>query len=120
MRSNARLTYAQAQELHKNNYIDQSPMVNEAIQNIFGAYTSIKKARENRAPLNIELPERKVHIDEKGNVSNITIKERFDAHKLVEEFMIQANVAAAESLAEKNIATLSRLHEPPKNEKLKA
>ena len=119
MRSNARLTYAQAQELHKNNYIDQSPMVNEAIQNIFGAYTSIKKARENRAPLNIELPERKVHIDEKGNVSNITIKERFDAHKLVEEFMIQANVAAAESLAEKNIATLSRLHEAPKNEKLK-
>lgn len=118
MRSIARLTYMQAQESHKKNYGEHTQTVNRAIQNIFGAYASIKNTREKRAPLNIELPERKVHIDKKGNVSGITLKERFDAHKLVEEFMIQANVAAAEALSEKNIASLSRLHEPPKREKL--
>jgi ribonuclease R len=118
MSSNARLTYMQAQESYKNNYGEHTQTVNKTIQNIFRAYASLKNAREKRAPLNIELPERKVHIDKKGNVSSITIKERFDAHKLVEEFMIQANVAAAEALSEKNIASLSRLHEPPKREKL--
>jgi len=118
MRSHARLTYAQAQEAFDGAPGDAAKPVADILKDIFSAYKALRKARNERAPLAIELPERRVHVNDKGEVTEITIRDRFDAHKLVEEFMVQANVAAAEALDKKGITTIVRVHEPPSREKL--
>jgi len=118
MRSHARLTYAQAQEGFDGKPGETAETVIDTLTDIFSAYKALKKARAQRAPLAIELPERRVHINDEGRVTKITLRERFDAHKLVEEFMVQANVAAAEALADKSVTTIVRVHETPAREKL--
>jgi ribonuclease R len=118
MRSHARLTYAQAQEGFDGHPGEVAKTVQPILQDIFSAYQALSKARAERAPLAIELPERRVHISEDGHVTGISLKERFDAHKLIEEFMVQANVCAAQALDKKNIPTIVRVHEPPKRERL--
>ena len=118
MRSHARLTYAQAQETFDGNPPEVAVPVLETLGNIRAAYESLKRARTDREPLAIDLPERRIHINDDGTIAKITVKERYDAHKLIEEFMVQANVAAAESLAEKSIKSIVRVHEPPSLEKL--
>ena len=118
MRSHARLTYRQAQDAADGNAGEAAEPVLDIIQDIYAAYAVLKKGREARAPLAIELPERRVHIDKDGKVSSITLRDRFDAHKLIEEFMVQANVCAAESLAGKKSPGIVRLHESPDREKL--
>ena len=118
MRSHARLTYAQAQEAFDGNPGKAALPVEDILKDIYLAYKTLRKAREQRAPLGIELPERRVHVNDKGEVTKVTVRERFDAHKLVEEFMVQANVAAAEALSAKGVATIVRVHEPPSREKL--
>ncbi len=118
MRSHARLTYEQAQEAFDGHPGKAAAPVEDILKDIYAAYKTLRKARTERAPLAIELPERRVHVNDKGEVTAITIRERFDAHKLVEEFMVQANVAAAEALSAKNITTIVRVHEPPSREKL--
>ena len=118
MRSHARLTYQQAQDAADGNAGEAAEPVLDIIQDIYAAYAVLKKGRDARAPLAIELPERRVHIDKDGKVSGITLRDRFDAHKLIEEFMVQANVCAAESLAEKKSPGIVRLHESPDREKL--
>jgi ribonuclease R len=118
MRSHARLTYAQAQEGFDGNPGETAKTVMPILTDIYSAYKAMRIAREERAPLAIELPERRVHVDEAGNVTGIEVKERFDAHKLIEEFMVQANVAAAEALAKKGFSTIVRIHQPPQRERL--
>ena len=118
MRSYARLTYGQAQEAFEGNAGDAAQPVLDILQNIYGAYGAMKKARAQRQPLDIELPERRVHVNEAGEVTSISIRERFDAHKLIEEFMVAANVAAAQALADKGVRTIIRRHEEPAREKL--
>lgn len=118
MRSHARLTYAQAQEGFDGKPGDVAKTVQPILTDIYAAYKVLRKAREQRAPLAIELPERRVHINDAGDVEAITLRERFDAHKLIEEFMVQANVAAAEALADANTPAIVRNHEPPAREKL--
>ena len=118
MKSHARLTYAQAQEAFDGKPGDAAEPVVDILGDIFAAYKALRKARKARAPLAIDLPERRVHVNDKGLVTKITIRERFDAHKLVEEFMVQANVAAAEALSHKGATTIVRVHEPPAREKL--
>ncbi len=119
MRSHARLTYGQAQEAFEGNAGEAAEPVLDILQDIYAAYATLKKGRDTRAPLAIELPERRVHINENGEVSGITVRDRFDAHKLIEEFMVQANVCAAESLAETKTPAIVRFHDVPSGEKLK-
>ena len=118
MRSHARLTYEQAQEAFDGNPGKAAQPVEDVLKDLFSAYKVLGKGRAARAPLAIDLPERRVHVNDKGLVTKITIRERFDAHKLVEEFMIQANVAAAEALDKKGVTTIVRNHEPPARERL--
>lgn len=121
MRSHARLTYSQAQTVFKPEDGEMAPEaapVEDILRDIFAAYTSVNIARERRGPLEIEVPERQVRVDEKGNVASIEVRERFDAHKLVEEFMIQANVAAAQALDSKSAELIYRVHEAPGHDKL--
>jgi ribonuclease R len=75
---------------------------------------------EKRAPLDLDLPERRVVLDEKGRIMSVAPRERLDAHKLIEDYMIAANVAAAKALEAKKAPVMYRDHEPPSREKLVA
>ncbi len=80
---------------------------------LWAAYRALQKAREKRAPLQLDLPERKLVLDETGKVSGVRVPDRLDAHKLIEEFMIQANVAAAQLLEAKKTPCMYRVHDAP-------
>ncbi|HEY6815511.1 MAG TPA: RNB domain-containing ribonuclease, partial [Croceibacterium sp.] len=90
------------------------------LQNLWAAWKALFNAREARDPLELELPERRVMLDEKGRIAEIAIRERLDAHRVVEDFMIAANVAAAKALESKASPVVYRVHEPPTREKLVA
>ncbi len=77
-------------------------------------------AREAREPLDLDLPERRIVLDEAGRIVSVAVRERLDAHRLVEDFMIAANVAAAKALEAKKAPVVYRVHEPPSREKLVA
>lgn len=122
MRSHARLTYGQAQTIFADNPTEDQAKaalpVADSLRDIFSAYQALLVARGHRGPLEIDVPERRVKIDAKGNVESITVRERFDAHKLVEEFMIQANVSAAQTLDKQKLPIIFRVHEAPDYEKV--
>jgi ribonuclease R len=87
---------------------------------LYGAYESLKAARDAREPLSLELPERDIRMDDKGRITSVAVRQRLTAHKLVEDMMIAANVAAAETLEAAKLACMYRVHEEPSTEKLDA
>jgi ribonuclease R len=121
IRSAAKLSYEEAQAA-----IDGRPskkassVFSQVLQPLWAAYRILEAARDARSPLELDLPERKIRVDEQGNIIGISIPPRLDAHKLIEEFMIQANVAAAEQLENAKASFLYRIHEEPAREKLVA
>ena len=118
MRSHARLTYNQAQEAFEGNPGATAETVIDILKDIWDAYQCMSKARKQRAPLAINMPERRVNLTETGEVKSITVRPSLPANKLIEEYMVMANVAAAEALGSKGVTTIVRVHEPPKHEKL--
>jgi ribonuclease R len=88
------------------------------LKNLWAAWRALFSARQSRDPLELELPERRVMLDEQGRIAEIAIRERLDAHRVVEDFMIAANVAAAKALESKASPVVYRVHEPPTREKL--
>ena len=121
MRSAAKLSYQQAQEAIDGNADDKTgPLLEPILRPLYAAYDTMAKARDLRGPLDLDLPERKIVLDDKGMVKDIRIPERLDAHRLIEEMMIAANVAAAETLEQKKSALLYRVHDEPSSEKLQA
>jgi len=90
------------------------------LRNLWAAWKLLNAAREARDPLELELPERRVKLDEQGRIVEIAVRERLDAHRVVEDFMIAANVAAAKALESKAHPVVYRIHEPPTREKLVA
>ncbi len=90
------------------------------LQNLWAAWRALFSARNARDPLELELPERRVMLDDKGRIAEIAVRERLDAHRVVEDFMIAANVAAAKALESKASPVVYRVHEPPTREKLVA
>ncbi|WP_322894625.1 MULTISPECIES: ribonuclease R [unclassified Yoonia] len=97
-----------------------APLMAEVIRPIYAAYHALVKARALRQPLELDLPERQIILDDDGKVTSVQFKERLDAHRLVEEFMVLANVAAAETLIAKKSPLLFRVHEEPNADKLDA
>jgi ribonuclease R len=91
-----------------------------ALQNLWACWHALTKARHARDPLALELPERRVVLDEQGRIAEIALRESLDAHRVVEDFMIAANVAAAKALESKAAPVVYRIHEPPSREKLMA
>ncbi|MFC2969419.1 ribonuclease R [Acidimangrovimonas pyrenivorans] len=121
MKSAASLNYNEVQQAQDGQPNEKcAPLVEEVIHPLFGAYEALKKARAARQPLDLDLPERKIVLDEDGKVQSVAFRERLDAHKLIEEFMILANVAAAEELIRLRRPLLFRVHEEPSPEKLDA
>ncbi len=121
MRSAARLTYEQVQAASDGAPDDLTgPLVTPILQPLYGAFTALLKARTARGTLELDLPERKVVIDDQGKVAAITARTRLDSHRLIEEFMIAANVAAATDLEDRRQPGLFRIHDRPDPVKLEA
>ncbi len=92
----------------------------ENLRHLWDAWRALSKARAARDPLALDMPERRVMLDEKGRIAEIRLRESLDAHRVVEDFMIAANVAAAKALESKVAPVVYRLHEAPTREKLVA
>ncbi len=121
MRSHAKLSYVQAQAaIDGRNDETTAPILDPILRPLWAAYATAKLARDERAPLDLDLPERKIVLTPEGLVDRVTVPERLDAHRLIEEFMILANVAAAESLEAKRQALIYRVHDEPTLEKMNA
>jgi ribonuclease R len=88
------------------------------LKNLWGCWALLARARAARAPLDLDLPERQVRLDEMGNIAEIRVRERLDSMRLIEDYMIAANVAAAKALEAKKSPVMYRIHEPPSREKL--
>ncbi|TCD14477.1 ribonuclease R [Oricola cellulosilytica] len=114
MRSAAKLSYNQAQAAIDGAPDDKSgPLLEPILKPLWAAYACLKKGRHARGPLELDLPERKIILNSEGLVDRITVPDRLDAHKLIEECMIQANVAAAETLESKEQLLVYRVHDSP-------
>lgn len=98
--------------------LDTNGEVEKILTNLWDAWRALAAARAARDPLELELPERRVVLDEQGRIASIAVRERLDAHRVVEDFMIAANVAAAKALEAKTAPVVYRVHEPPQREKL--
>ncbi|WP_029623175.1 ribonuclease R family protein [Sphingomonas elodea] len=92
----------------------------EVLRPLWDCWHALYAAREKREPLDLDLPERRIVLDEKGRILSVAPRERLDAHKLIEDYMIAANVAAAKALEAKKTPVMYRIHEPPAREKLTA
>ncbi|MES2989685.1 MAG: ribonuclease R [Pseudomonadota bacterium] len=94
--------------------------IEPALKHLWDCWGALNKARDKREPLALDLPERRIVLDEKGRILSVAPRERLDAHKLIEDYMIAANVAAAKALEAKKAPVMYRIHEPPSREKLVA
>jgi ribonuclease R len=95
-------------------------IVEDALKPLWACWRALFVAREKRQPLDLDLPDRRVMLDEKGRILSVAPRERLDAHRLVEDYMIAANVAAAKALEAKKAPVMYRIHEAPGREKLVA
>ncbi|MEO7603188.1 MAG: VacB/RNase II family 3'-5' exoribonuclease, partial [Sphingomicrobium sp.] len=95
-------------------------LVETALKPLWACWKALLAARAKREPLELDLPERRVVLDEKGRILSVAPRERLDAHRLVEDYMIAANVAAAKALEKKKAPVMYRIHEAPGREKLVA
>ena len=121
MRSAAKLNYAQAQAAIDGRPDDVTgPLLEAILKPLYAAYAVAKRARDERDPLDLDIPERKILLKADGTVDRVIVPERLDAHKLIEEFMILANVAAAEMLERKALPLIYRVHDEPTLEKVHA
>jgi ribonuclease R len=119
MRSAAKLNYAQAQAAIDGRPDDTTgPLLEPILKPLYEAYATVKRARDERDPLDLDLPERKILLKPDGTVDRVIVPERLDAHRLIEEFMILANVAAAEMLEKKALPLIYRVHDEPTLEKI--
>ena len=121
MKSVASLNYVEVQEA-RDGAANQTcaPLMDDIITPLYAAYEATKHARAKRQPLDLDLPERKIVLGEDGKVASVALRDRLDAHRLIEEFMILANVAAAEELFARKRPLLYRVHEEPAPERLEA
>ena len=119
MRSAAKLSYEQAQRAIDGQPDDTTePLLADVLRPLYAAYDAVKLERAQRNPLDLDLPERKLVLDAEGRLAGVRWPERLDAHKLIEEFMILANVAAAETLEAAHIPLIYRAHDSPSAEKV--
>jgi ribonuclease R len=119
MRSAARLTYPQAQAAFDGKPDKKlAPLQDRIMRPLWNAYRAAAMARDHRSPLDLDLPERRILIGENGKIRSIAFRERLESMRLIEEFMIMANVAAAETLEQARMPLIYRVHDEPSKEKL--
>jgi ribonuclease R len=114
MRSAAKLAYEEAQAAHDGQPGEKAgPLMETVLTPLWSAYAVMKKGREQRSPLAIESAERRIVFTKEGEIASIAPREALEAHKLIEEIMVQANVCAAETLESKNSPLIYRIHDTP-------
>ena len=119
MRSAARLTYEQVQRAYDGELDGTSaPLLDTLIRPLYGAYRALAKGRAARGVLELDVPERRVRVDAECRVLGVEVRQRYDSHRLIEDFMIMANVAAAETLERMRQPSMYRVHDEPTREKL--
>ena len=123
MQSHARLVYEQVQAAKDGHPDDMTaPLMNHVIEPLYKAYGVLDKARQTRGALDLDLPEKQIIVNDKNEMTGVRVRDRLDAHKLIEEFMILANVAAAKALEAKRDPKLFpcvyRVHDQPSSDKL--
>lgn len=116
MRSAARLTYEEVERAIRNKHERGLPP--GTLSNLRAAWQALARERARRGSLEIDLPEHKIRLDDAGRVKAVVAEQRWESHRLVEDFMILANVAAAEEMLVRNLPGLYRVHAPPPQEKL--
>ncbi len=121
MRSAARLTYEQVQAA-RDGHADETtgPLAEPVIAPLYSAYESLLKARQKRGTLELDLPERGIVMNDDGSVKSIEARARLDSHRLIEEFMITANIAAAKRLEALRQPCMYRIHDQPDPVKIEA
>ncbi len=121
MRSAAKLSYAEAQAAFDGRPAGHAAAINEnVLKPLWEAYRCLARGRDAREPLELVLPERKAIVGPDGRIDRIIVPERLESHRLIEEFMIQANVAAAETLERRKSPLVYRIHDAPSLAKLEA
>ncbi len=121
MRSAARLHYEQAQLAVSGRTDETTESITQTVlEPLYAAYRAVRRARDQREPLDLEIPERKIVLKSDGTVDRVIIPQRLESHRLIEEFMILANVAAAESCERARVPLIYRVHDEPSPEKLNA
>ncbi len=119
MRSAERLTYRLAQAAYEGgDHPYSKEFVKKTVTPLYGAYHALKRAREKRGTLDLDLPEERIYLDEKGHITQIEPRARLESHMLIEEFMILANVAAACFLTDHTMPCMFRVHDQPSPEKV--
>ncbi|PCI00771.1 MAG: ribonuclease R [Alphaproteobacteria bacterium] len=119
MKSHARLTYEQAQAAFDGVTDDVTDvLIDDVLKPMHAAFEILEKARKKRGALDIEMPERQIMIDDEGIMTGVTLRTRLNAHKMIEEFMILANVAAAMALEAKSAPCIYRVHDQPDSERI--
>lgn len=114
MRSAARLTYEQVQNARDGHPDGKTaPLLKTIIEPLYGAFEALSLARDKRGTLDLDIPERQVLLSDDGWIDKILPRTRLDSHRLIEEYMITANVAAAEALQSRKLPVMYRVHEPP-------
>ncbi|WP_112320453.1 ribonuclease R [Oceanibium sediminis] len=121
MRSPAALTYRAVQAaIDGQPDAETEPLLDDVLRPLWAAHKAAARARDQRAPLNLDLPERHIVLSDTGEVTSVAFRERLEAHRLIEDFMVLANVCAAETLEKKRHPLIYRVHEEPGPEKLDA
>ncbi len=121
MRSAVRLTYTKAQAAFEGQKTDlPHDIIKKVVHPLYGAYKALCSEKDKRGPLDLDMPEERIYLDEKGQVSKIAPRPRLTSHRLIEEFMILANVAAAIELETRQHLCMYRVHDEPSLEKVDA
>ena len=121
MRSRAALDYTETQGAVEGQLnVNTEPLVASQLKPLYAAFAALEVARKRRAPLELELPERRVELDDKGHVVSVALRPRYDSHRLVEAFMVAANVAAAQCLEKHRAGCIFRVHEEPGLDKIES
>jgi ribonuclease R len=121
MRSAAKLSYEEAQFAVSGRADELTdPLVDPVLKPLYAAYETVRRARDERSPLDLDVPERKILLKGDGSVDRVIVPPRLESHRLIEEFMILANVAAAESCERARVPLIYRVHDEPSQEKLNA
>ncbi|MCZ2204233.1 ribonuclease R [Bartonella sp. A05] len=114
MRTVAKLSYQEMQSAIEGNTNKKTAfLLEDILQPLWKAYINLKNARNRRQPLELEIAEKKIILDENGQIKDVVVPPHLEAHRLIEEFMIQANVAAAETLKKYHQPFIYRIHDKP-------
>lgn len=115
IRAAANITYAAAQAAADGG---GSAELQALVAPLWGCWRALDAARRARAPLELDLPEKQLRLDAAGMVREVTERPRLQAHRVIEDMMIAANVAAAKALEAAGLPLIYRCHDTPARERL--